>query len=399
MAKYQYLDINGLSTYDGLVKDLMSQEDAKAIKHVAIDGQHLYFYKVTNPASGTEADFDITLPEQDLSDLLHKITGATNGNFVSVKTDGTIEDSGKKAADFADADDLGDISNLTTTTKTSMVAAANELKTSIDNVLGTSNDGSSATTVYGARALANEKVASITAGGGIVVSTASPDSSTAPKVGIKLSTKAGNDLSIETGSGEEGLYFHQAAAPTVSVAEKSTPSTGYLKTYQVTVDGTAVGVDIDIPKDFLVKSATSGVVTAADKEAGGKFADDSSYAIGDAYLDFVINVKSGTATDEHVYVNVKNLVDVYTATATGGLDLTNNAFSIKIDSSNARGLSTGANGLALALATPDTYTSGTKTADGTAGAMSSADKYKLDNAVVEADIEAIPDSSIQALFS
>ena len=186
-------------------------------------------------------------------------------------------------------------------------------KTEVEAVLGTTQDTSSAATVYGARALANEKVASITAGGGIDVKASSPNSSTAPAVSVKLSAKTGNDLSIETGSGEEGLYFHQAAAPTVSVIEKASPNTGYLKSYQVTVDSAPVGIDIDIPKDFLVKSATSGVVTAADKAAGGKFENNTNYTVGDAYLDFVINVKSGTATDEHVYVNVSNLVDAYTA--------------------------------------------------------------------------------------
>ena len=35
--------------------------------------------------------------------------------------------------------------------------------------------------------------------------------------------------------------------------------------------------------------------------------------VGDKYLDFIINVKSGSATDEHIYVNVADLVDTYTA--------------------------------------------------------------------------------------
>ena len=252
------------------------------------------------------------------------------------------------------------------------------------------------TDVETVRTLANSKVASIAAGGGIDVNTSSPNSATAPKVGIKLSAKTGNDLSIETGSGEEGLYLHLAAAPTVSVAEKSSPNTGYLKSYQVTVNGTPVGVDIDIPKDFLVKSAESGVVTAADKAAGGKFENDTDYNIGDAYLDFVINVKSGTATDEHVYVNVKNLVDVYSNG--DGLDLTNNVFSIKIDSSNANGLGVTSAGLKLALATPDTYSDGTKTADGTAGAMSSADKYKLSIALTENDITDYTEAELRTLL-
>lgn len=271
-------------------------------------------------------------------------------------------------------------------------------KTDVAAVLGTAQDASSANTVYGAKALANEKVASITAGGGIEVSTSSPNITTAPSVGVKLSAKTGNALSIQTGSGEEGLYYATPAAQVVSVAEKSTPNTGYLKSYQVTVDGTAVGVDIDIPKDFLVKSATSGVVTAADKAEGGKFHDNADYAVGDAYLDFVINVKSGTATDEHVYVNVKNLVDVYTAAANGGLEVSSNAFSIKLDSTNANGLATTSAGLKLALATPDTYSGGTKTDDGTAGAMSSADKYKVDHALLDSDIVDYTEAELRTLL-
>ncbi len=190
---------------------------------------------------------------------------------------------------------------------------------------------------------------------------------TAPTVGIKLSVKANNDLSFATGDGEDGgLYFHQAAAPTINVAEKATPNTGYLKSYQVTVDNVAVGVDIDIPKDFLVKSATSSTVTAADKEAGGKFADDSNYNVGDAYLDFVINVKSGSASDEHIYVNVTNLVDVYHNGNGLNLDTATNTFSIKIDVNNANGLTTTSAGLQLNLASASAN-----------GAMSSSDFTKL----------------------
>lgn len=243
-------------------------------------------------------------------------------------------------------------------------------------VIGTAQDASSANTVYGAKALADEKVASVgaTANKGIEMG----GTATAPTVGIKLSSKAGNDLSFATGDGEDGgLYFRQEAAPTVSVAEKATPNTGYLKSYQVTVDGTAVGVDIDIPKDFLVKSATSGVVTAADKADGGKFHDNTDYAEGDAYLDFVINAKSGTATDEHVYVNVKNLVDVYHNGNGLNLDSTTNTFSIKL-AATANGLSVDANGLTIALASASAN-----------GAMSSSDFSKLAGISAQANKTAV----------
>ena len=191
--------------------------------------------------------------------------------------------------------------------------------------------------------------------------------STNPTVGIKLSAKANNDLGFANAEGEDGgLYFHQEAAPVVSVVEKATPNTGYLKSYQVTVDGVVVGVDINIPKDFLVKSATSSVVTATDKAAGGKFVDNPDYNVGDAYLDFVINTKSGSATDEHVYVNVKNLVDVYHNGDGLNLDSTTNTFSIKIDAANANGLVVTSAGLKLNLASASSN-----------GAMSSTNFNKL----------------------
>ena len=189
--------------------------------------------------------------------------------------------------------------------------------------------------------------------------------STAPTVGIQLSVKENNSLSFVTEEGKTGLYAHQAA---ISVVQKATPNTGYLKSYQITVDGAVVGVDIDIPKDYLVKSASSGVVTAADKAAGGKFADDTNYNVGDAYLDFVINAKANPDTDEHVYINVSNLVDVYHNGDGLNLDSATNTFSIKIDATNANGLVVTTNGLKLDLASA--------TAN---GAMSAADFVKLSN--------------------
>ena len=80
----------------------------------------------------------------------------------------------------------------------------------------------------------------------------------------------------------------------------------------------------------------------------------------------------------------EKLASLENTTAGNGIDITSHVASVKIDSSNAHGLSTTVDGLGLALATADTYSEGVKTADGTAGAMSSADKYKLDNADVTA---------------
>lgn len=89
----------------------------------------------------------------------------------------------------------------------------------------------------------------------------------------------------------------------ITVEEASTPTAGYLKTYKIWQGDTSVPANlkgtIDIPKDFVVKSG-SIVVNPTGQPAG-------------TYLALVINVTSGTATDETVYINVADLCDVYTA--------------------------------------------------------------------------------------
>lgn len=57
-------------------------------------------------------------------------------------------------------------------------------------------------------------------------------------------------------------------------------------------------------------------------------APEAGYAVGDKYLDFVINAKDGTAADEHLYVKLTDLVDVYT-----GVD--GAEIEVSIDGSNA----------------------------------------------------------------
>jgi hypothetical protein len=139
----------------------------------------------------------------------------------------------------------------------------------------------------------------------------------------------------------------------VAVEKKATANTGYAASYSIKANGVALSPDIDIPKDFLVKSATLETVTTADTPYQGA-------VVGDKYIDFVINAKDASATAEHIYLPVGDLVDVYTAG--NGLTESNNEFSVVIDSSNANGLSVGANGVALGLAS-----------DSVAGAMSAAD--------------------------
>ena len=125
-----------------------------------------------------------------------------------------------------------------------------------------------------------------------------------------------------------GSYNDLTDKPTISdfggvvtVEKKQTAETGYLATYEVKQNGTKVGTSINIPKDYLVKSATVGIVSTANNPVSG-------YVIGDKYLDFVINTKDNTGTDEHLYVLVSDLIDIYEADEST-LTLSGHTFSVK----------------------------------------------------------------------
>ena len=97
------------------------------------------------------------------------------------------------------------------------------------------------------------------------------------------------------------------ASKTISITDETT-SEGYLKSYTISQGGTEIGV-IDIPKDFLVKSGKVETCDEDDKPVEG-------YKIGDKYLDFVVNaaVSAISADDQHIYINVKDLIDIYQGT-------------------------------------------------------------------------------------
>ena len=163
------------------------------------------------------------------------------------------------------------------------------------------------------------------------------------------------------------------------VVKQATADSGYAATYQLTVNGVVAGEKINIPKDFLVKSATLETVTAADTPYSGA-------VVGDKYIDFVINAKDSSGTAEHIYLPVNDLVDVYTSG--NGVEVTaGNAINAVINQASANGLSVGAGGLGMALVTTTT-----------AGAMSASDKAVLDTLSANAD-EQISDEEIAALFA
>ena len=177
----------------------------------------------------------------------------------------------------------------------------------------------------------------------------------AKTIGVNMSAEADNGLEKK----DDGLYVKDH---TFDVVKKDTANDGYIATYQVKVDGTAVGADINIPKDYLVKSADIKVVDTVDAPYTGA-------AVGDKYIDFVVNTVDGDGNENHIYLAIKDFVKEYTAR--DGIEISaTNIIAIKLGT-NANGLKVGTAGLELDEATTTA-----------SGAMSATDKTKL-NGVAE----------------
>lgn len=214
-------------------------------------------------------------------------------------------------------------------------------------VLGQQGDTSDKATVYGVQALAIEasnaagsKVASVAANptGGIVIG----GTATAPTVGIKLDPVSGNIATLS----DAGL---KVLAPEVNVPvyglTKDATSADYAAVYHLTKDGENVGEAINIPKDLFV--------------ASGEIVENPAGQPEGKYLKLVL--RNQTAP---VYINVADLVDAYTEG--NGITISGtNQVSAKVVAAN--GLSVDTDGIKMGLAS-----------NTAAGAMSSADKGKLD---------------------
>ena len=107
--KMQIFDYDGLVLYDGLLKGIISNESAKALKTVVLDGRTLKFYNVSEPVGETVPVYAIELPESDLSGLIPKLTAATAGNVITAKDDGTVQDSGIAISSLATKTDISDL--------------------------------------------------------------------------------------------------------------------------------------------------------------------------------------------------------------------------------------------------------------------------------------------------
>lgn len=125
---------------------------------------------------------------------------------------------------------------------------------------------------------------------------------------------------VLVGSDIENILKAAQDANEVIVEKLTTAEDGYASSYVVKQNGVKVGDTINIPKDYLVKSAELKTVETADIPYAGA-------VVGDKYIDFVVNTTDSSETAQHIYLPVKDLVDVYTGGETDYI-------SVSVDANN-----------------------------------------------------------------
>lgn len=109
-----------------------------------------------------------------------------------------------------------------------------------------------------------------------------------------------NGVELEIKSKEVDINI--PSVPVYSLSKSETADNGYSATYQLTKDGTPVGDKINITKDMVVQSGTVQTVVTDNMPVEG-------YKAGDKYIDLLL----ANTDDEHIYILVSDLVDVYSA--------------------------------------------------------------------------------------
>lgn len=328
-----YLDLTGLQAYDGLIKTYIGTGDAKAIKTVLWDStaEQIKFYKKENATLSDTADYSVAISSSDVANLKTRVGLDTQLNSYNTATD------------------LTNIMNVLTGNSETTGSVAKAQADAISTVVGASTDAKTADTVNGAKAYADDAVA--TAVDGLDVSEFALASVSNNVVNIKGIKEVDGKIAIGDGAGislEEVAYTGAAAdvsiadtgdklnATTVEGAlaeladaiatatdagkvtcETSSPASGdILRTYSFyqgvlgTDDAAAKAakkiVDVNIPRDYLVKAAEVKTVTTADDPYTGA-------EVGDKYIDFTVNTKDSAGTATHLYIPVDDLMSAISA--------------------------------------------------------------------------------------
>lgn len=160
-----------------------------------------------------------------------------------------------------------------------------------------------------------------------------------------------------------------------SIARQEEAEGGYASTYRLLKNGEPVGDAIHIPKDQFLRSVDIKVSASDGFPAEG-------FKKGEKYIEMVVDTAENGGTGKALYLKMGDIVSPVKQ-GDGIVVSDENAVSIKVDAASANGITAGPGGLALSLATAQS-----------AGAMSAADKEKLDGL----SFQEITKEEVKALF-
>ena len=362
----KYVDLTQLGYYNGKIKGWANSENQVAFKTVlkSGDGNSLLFFKKPNATLSDEANADATIPLGN-ADASTKLTAL--GTFV-----GATYSDANKTWSFTGLDESFDATTVVAALNelhTDISAVANDLK-NLDTRVGKVPTGATATTVVGyaaevanaaeqnAKDYTDDKIEALDTASDVTIASKSgkavtiaagisetdgvigAGSGTAITLADVASTGAAEDVTttaITDGKAEPTQIYaagnvqgileaiarnlnNLKTQSAVTVEKQATAETGFFATYVIKQNNAQVGEKINIPKDYLVKSATVETVTVADKPYTGA-------EVGDKYIDFVINTRDTTETAEHLYLPL----DALMAAISGG---TNAEATVSIDAHN-----------------------------------------------------------------
>ena len=305
----QYLDYQGLSTYDGLLKEYIDSANTLGIKKVLWDSatEQILFFRDSTKSAVEDATFKVSIS-----------SSAVQALNTRVGIDKVLNAYQEKA-------NLTEIVNILTGDKETAGSVAKLLKDAIDALNG------SATIATFADGIVTIKAGVIETNGVIANSEGAADivlkkiATTAKAEDINVEGKVvetaegivGYNLPAGTAQATAEHFASEIAtvdaavkalktASEVTVEKLEAAEEGYIASYVVKQNNTKIGATINIPKDYLVKNAELKTCTVIDTPVAG-------YKVGDKYMDFTINTVEGSGNESHIYINVNELFDAYTS--------------------------------------------------------------------------------------
>ena len=342
MAVKQFISLENLTTYDSLIKQVISDGDAKAIKAAALNGKKLELYTVENPTAQDQPRFSITLPftQQEIIGVNGKATmfnESDGGGSMFTHNDGSIAYVGTN-----DGGENGLTGQLYTIKKVDGKSVGTRLNMTLNGFYYTNGANSAAFTA---------------------------DDEIATKGDIAAISDADKTVyATEIAGGSQDNFAKKYSFYQGSQGTSQNP------------DPSEKVIDLFIPKDMVISEGTVVDITFSNGKLWDgqtdvteiiKGSDTPSAADAGKYIRLTV----ANATNDKIYIKASDLVDVYT----GG---TTSEIVIAIDSNNE--------------------ITGTLVSEGIAkGKLDSNVQDALDlgsSALQPEDIESVADEDIEALF-